>query len=70
MLQSCCKNLIEVIEQNPGITYNDIVQTSKFDNRTLDAPIRHLKKTKKVETFDLKGKAAKGLRLIYEHSII
>jgi len=70
LLQTCCKELIEIIEQRPGITYNDIVRTSKFNRRTLDAAIRHLNKTLKIDTFDLKGKTAKSLRLIHDHSII
>ena len=70
VFQSCCKNLIEVIEQNPGITYNDIVHTSKFNTWTLDTAIRELKKTNAIETIDLKGKTAKGLHLTDEHPII
>jgi hypothetical protein len=31
---------------------------------------RNLKKTLKIETFDLKGKTGKGLRLTHEHSLI
>jgi len=70
VLQSCFNDLLKLIEQNPGITYNQLMHITKYKCRTLDAAIRHLKKTKKVETFDLKGLTAKGLRLTHEHSIV
>jgi hypothetical protein len=66
VFQSCCKNLIEVIEQNPGITYNDIVHTSKFNTRTLDAAIRELKKTNATTSEclnrEISGKVTQGLK--------
>lgn len=70
VLQSCFNELLKVIEQNPGITYNQLVHTTIYQGETIDTTIRHLKKTKQVETFDLKGLTAKGLRITHDHSIV
>lgn len=70
VLQSCFNELLEVIEQNPGITYNQLVHTTKFRCSDIDTAIRHLKKTKQVETFDLEGLTVKGLRITHDHSIV
>jgi len=70
VLQSCFNELLKVIERHPGITYNQLVHTTKYKCRTIDAALRQLKKTKKIETFDLKGLTAKGLRITHDHSIV
>ena len=70
VLQSCYNDLLKIIERHPGITYNQLVHTTKYKCRTIDAAIRELKRAKRIETFDLKGATAKGLRITHDHSIV
>lgn len=70
VLQSCYNELLKLIEVMPGITYNQLVHTTNYSPRTLDIAIRELKKAKKIESCELKGLTAKGLRLTHEHSIL
>lgn len=68
IVQACCKEILKIIEETPGITYNQLLYISKHNTRTLDAAIRVLKKANRVESFPIKGQTVMGLRLVHEHS--
>jgi predicted transcriptional regulator len=70
IVQACCKEILKIIEDTPGITYNQLLYISKHNARTLDAAIRVLKKADRIEVFPLKGLTVMGLRLTHEQSEI
>jgi hypothetical protein len=68
IVKACCVEILKIIGDTPGITYNQLLYISRHNARTLDAAIRVLKKANRVEVFPLKGLTVMGLRLIHEHS--
>jgi len=70
VLQACCKEILKIIEETPGITYNQLLYISKHNTRTLDAAIRILKRADRVESVPIKGQTVMGLRLTHEQSEI
>jgi predicted HTH transcriptional regulator len=63
-------NLIKLIEENPGVTYIELVSLSIVSPETIWKTLVRLRKEKKLESFSINGKKAMGWRLTHDHSVI
>jgi hypothetical protein len=56
-------NLLRLIKESVGVTYNDLVYLSPFSTQTIWHTLQELKKRNKIKTVPVPGKKAKGWRL-------